>query len=84
MNSVSGVYLYIYIFNLGIDKGEKNIHDIFRKINIHLLIYLFRERRSRPHVSTMAPAGRTQDPFIHSFCKEIDCVISICFCVKPI
>ena len=54
MNSVSDVYIH---FNLGIDKGEITYMIYLEElIYIFLFIYLFRERRSHPHVSTMAPA----------------------------
>ena len=62
MNRLSDVYVF---FNLE-DKGEIKYMIYFRRINIHIFIYLFRERRSRPHVTAMVTdAGRTQDPFIH-------------------
>ena len=51
----------------------------------YIYIYLFRERHSRPHVSTMAPAGRTQDPFIHPSIQQRNWLrnFSLCFASKP-
>ena len=64
--------MYIYIFNLGIDKGEITYMIYLEELTyIYLFIYLFRKRRSRPHILTTAPAGRTQDLFIHPVEKLI-------------
>ena len=55
--------MYLYIFSLGIDRGEITYMIYLEELTyIYLCIYLhvFRERRSRPHVSTMAQLVETK------------------------